>query len=355
MAKKSFFDELVKKAGNEFAAKAEEGLDSDIVTFVDTGSYAFNALISGSIHGGIPANKIFCVAGEESTGKTFYALSICKSFLDANPEGAVFYFETEHAIDTKILDSKDIDKSRFYSIPVTTVQEFRTQAVRIVDEYLAQAKEDRKPLFFVLDSLGMLSTDKEIKDMGEGKDTRDMTRAQLIRGTFRALSLKMGRAQIPFLLTNHTYDVIGSYVPEKDMGGGSGAKYAASVIIFLSKKKAKDTDGTHFGNIIVAKINKSRLTREGLKVETLLDYTKGLDKYYGLVDIGLAGGVFKKVSTKIELPDGTTAFESTIKKNPTKYFTPEVLKMLDEAAGRLFKYGAGENVPEDEELVDEED
>ena len=64
------------------------------------------------------------------------------------------------------------------------------------------------------------------------------------------------------LVTNHTYDVIGSYVPTKDMGGGSGLKYAASTIIYLSKEKEKD--GTEvIGNIIKSKDTKNqRLSKE---------------------------------------------------------------------------------------------
>ena len=92
---------------------------------------------------------------------------------------------------------------------------------------------------FVLDSLGMLSTEKEIRDALDDKQVRDMTKSQLVKGAFRMLTLKLGQADIPLIVTNHTYDVIGSYVPTKEMGGGSGLKYAASTIIYLSKKKER--------------------------------------------------------------------------------------------------------------------
>ena len=105
---------------------------------------------------------------------------------------------------------------------------------------------------FVLDSLGMLSTEKEITDALNDKQVRDMTKSQLTKGAFRMLTLKLGQANIPMIVTNHTYDVIGAYVPTKEMGGGSGLKYAASTIIYLSKKKEKD--GTDVvGNLIKAK------------------------------------------------------------------------------------------------------
>ena len=93
---------------------------------------------------------------------------------------------------------------------------------------------------FVLDSLGMLSTNKEIDDAIADKNVRDMTKSQLVKGAFRMLTLKLGQADIPMIVTNHTYDVIGAYVPTKEMGGGSGLKYAATSIIYLSKSKEKD-------------------------------------------------------------------------------------------------------------------
>ena len=146
---------------------------------------------------------------------------------------------------------------------------------------MKEPKDDRQPLMFVLDSLGMLSTSKEMDDISNDKQVRDMTKSQLIKGAFRVLTLKLGQAGIPMLVTNHTYDVIGSYVPQKEMGGGAGLKYAASSIIFLTKSKEKE--GTDLvGNIIKCEAKKSRLSKEGSKVATRLFFDeRGLDKYYG--------------------------------------------------------------------------
>ena len=190
----------------------------------------------------------------------------------------------------------------------------------------------------VLDSLGQLSTTKEVEDTHEGKETRDMTKAQLIKATFRVLNLKLAKVNVPMVITNHVYDVIGSYVPMKEMGGGSGLKYTASQIVFLSKKK--DRDGKDVvGNIIRCRMIKSRFTKENKDVEVKLHYERGLDRYYGLVELAEKYGIFKKVSTRIELPDGKKVFGKTINDNPEEYFTDEILKQLDEAAAKEFMYG----------------
>lgn len=206
----SFLKTVIKELDNEFAAVADEGVSSgDCDSFVDTGSYIFNALLSGSVFGGLPANKITALAGESSTGKTFFALSIVRYFLDQNPNGEVIYFESESAVTRKMMQDRKIDTSRVGIVPVCTVQEFRTQAIKVVDEYMKVKATDRPPLLFVLDSLGMLSTTKELEDSAAGKETRDMTRAQVVKSIFRILTLKLGVAKIPLIVTNHTYDVVG--------------------------------------------------------------------------------------------------------------------------------------------------
>lgn len=333
-------DSLLNTVDNEYSGIADEGIEAgDVVGFISTGSYALNALLSGTIHGGIPSNKVTAFAGEPSTGKTFYVINTVKQFLDDNPTGYVFFFESESAISKKMLQDRGVDTRRVVIMPVATIQEFRTQAIKILNNYLGLKEDKRQPMLFVLDSLGNLSTDKEMNDIAEGKDTRDMTRAQLIRGAFRVLTLKLGKAKVALLVTNHVYDVVGSYVPMKKMGGGSGLEYAASSIVFLGKKKDKDKDGGVSGAIITAVLKKARLTIENKKVETLLNYQNGLDKYYGLVDLAEKFGIFKKVSTRYELPDGSKAFEVAILREPEKYFTKEILEQIDEACKQEFLYG----------------
>lgn len=337
----NMFTSLLKEIDNEYAGIADEGVEAgDVTGFIGTGSYSLNALLSGSIYGGLPANKVTALAGEPSTGKTFYAINIVRQFLRDNDNGFVFYFESESAISKQMLADRGVDTKRIAVVPVATIQEFRTQAVKILDKYIEdKANKDRPAMLFVLDSLGNLSTDKEMADIADGKDTRDMTRAQLVRGAFRVLTLKLGKAKVPLIVTNHVYDVVGSYVPTKKMGGGSGLEYAASTILFLSKKKDKDKDNQVTGAIITANLKKARLTIENKKVETLLDYTDGLDPYYGLVDLAEKFGIIKKVSTRYELPNGNKVFESVILKEPEKYFTSDILDQLDEACKNEFLYG----------------
>ena len=331
-----FLKEIVKEVGGEYTQLAADIDDSE--TYVDTGSYIFNGLVSGSVFGGVSGNKITAIAGESSTGKTFFSLAVVKNFLDSNPDGYCLYFDTEAAVNKSLLADRGIDLNRVVVLNVVTIEQFRSQALKAVDIYLKKKEEDRKPCMFVLDSLGMLSTEKEITDALNDKQVRDMTKSQLVKGAFRMLTLKLGQANIPMIVTNHTYDVIGSYVPTKEMGGGSGLKYAASTIIYLSKKKEKD--GTEIvGNLIKAKTAKSRLSKENKDVTVRLYYDeRGLDRYFGLLDLGEIGGLWKNVAGRYEI-DGKKVYAKQIYKEPEKYFTEEVLQQLDEIAKKEFSYG----------------
>ena len=334
-----FLKDIATQAGNEYASLVADGVEAgDVDSYIDSGSFIFNALLSGSIYGGLPSNKITAIAGESATGKTFFVMGMCKNFLDSNPDAGVIYFESESAITKQMVIDRGIDPKRMVMFPVTTVQEFRTQAIKVLDKYLEQDESDRKPIMLCLDSMGMLSTTKEIDDTADGKETRDMTRAQVLKAAFRVLTLKLGRAKVPMVVTNHTYDVVGSMFPTKEMGGGSGLKYAASTIIYLSKKKEKDGSEV-IGNIVHCKNQKSRLTIENKMVDVRLTYEKGLDRYYGLLDLAVQFGIFKQVSTRIELPDGSKQYAKTINNNPEKYFTEDIMKQLDECAMKQFKYG----------------
>ena len=331
-----FLKEIVKEIGDEYTQLAKDIDDTE--SYIDTGSFIFNSLLSGSLFGGASRNRITAIAGESSTGKTFFSLAMVKNFLDTYPDSYCLYFDTEAAVNKGLLESRGVDLNRIVVVNVVTIEEFRSKALKAVDIYLKKSEEDRKPCMFVLDSLGMLSTEKEIRDALDDKQVRDMTKSQLVKGAFRMLTLKLGQANIPLIVTNHTYDVIGSYVPTKEMGGGSGLKYASSTIIYLSKKKEKDQSEV-VGNIIKAKTAKSRLSKENKEVNIRLYFDeRGLDRYYGLLELGEIGGLWKNVAGRYEI-NGKKVYAKAIYKDPEEYFTEDILQKLDTIAKEEFSYG----------------
>ena len=340
-----FFRNLVEDIKDEDTSIAADGKASGQYTgTVDTGSYVLNAVLSGSIYGGIPNNKVTAFAGESSTGKTYFALGVVSQFLNDNPTGGVVYYDTEAAVTKEMLENRGVDTRRVVIAEPDSIQKFRTHALRVIDEYAKTPEKDRPPMMMVLDSLGLLSTEKELADSLEGKDVRDMTKSQLIKGTFRVLTLKLAKISVPMLVTNHVYEVIGSYVPMKEMGGGSGLKYAASTIAYLSKKK--DRDGKEVvGNIIKVKMFKSRLSKENAEVECLLNYDTGLNRFYGMVELAVQSGIWTAVANRIETDQGSKVYPKAILKEPEKYFNDKVLESIEKLVNGKFSYGG--------ELVDD--
>ncbi len=93
-----FLKDIIKETGNEYASLVSDGSTGDVNDFIDTGSYIFNALLGGSIHRGLPSNKITAIAGESATGKTFFVLGMCKNFLDQNPDGGVIFLRVSQQL-----------------------------------------------------------------------------------------------------------------------------------------------------------------------------------------------------------------------------------------------------------------
>lgn len=346
---------LVKELDDEYINVAADGLSSaEFSGFIDSGSLIFNAIVSGSLFAGIPDNKAVVLAGESATGKTYFTLGLCKYFLDQYKDSFVFYFDTEAAVTNSMLEDRGIDPKRVITGEPETVQQFRTKALNVIEKYIATPEKARPKMLMVLDSLGALSTEKEMADSASGSDKRDMTRQQIIRGTFRTIRLKLAKAKVPIIITNHTYLGVGQMFPTQEMSGGGGAKYAGDIILYLSKRKEKVGKDV-VGNIIHVKTYKSRLSKENQMVDVLLTYNKGLDRYFGLLPLAEKYGLVKKVANKYEFPDGKKYFEKYVKENPEELFTEEFLMKLEEAAQKEYKYGMGEIISSDLEDPSEVD
>ncbi len=369
---KQMMDALVKASKSEYTSLVYDGIpDYDPnEPYIDTGSYAFNALLTGTIHGGFHPNKVTLVAGAPATGKTWFAQAYCNSIQKMHKDDydMIFYFESEKALTQSMFEQMDVDTKRTRIFEVDTVEDFRNQAMRIVDEYTKlkqkmQAVNEKKKnkdhipkLAFVLDSLGMLTTEWEMKNAVSGANKADMgKRAQLLRGTFRPLTMKLGRAGITMFVTNHTYSSMDMFTGKK-MGGGDGAVYAGSTIVFLSKQSFKE-GGEKAGNIIHCNLQKGRFTVEGKHIETRLFAGRGLDRYWGLLPIAVKYGLveFKAGSkNQYRFPNAKGEFKVKGKhvndahtemfycqeSEVANWFTPEFLALVDDACAKEFLYGS---------------
>lgn len=212
----SFFKDMVKDINDENVHLLEDGGNSSEFTgWIDTGSYMINALCSGSLFGGIPNNKILGLAGEEATGKTYFALGMVENFMRQNQEAGCLYYDTESAVTKEMMLLRGIDPKRMIVSEPSTVQQFRYMALQVLKNY--REAKNPPPMMMVLDSMGQLSTSKEIEDTEKGSETKDMSRAALLKGAFRVLNLNLAKCQVPMIVTNHVYDKIGCLDGEQNI------------------------------------------------------------------------------------------------------------------------------------------
>lgn len=342
--------ERIAKASKNKHIDESGNYDSEPQWYIDTGSYSLNALISASIYKGFGNTRITTIAGEPTTGKTQLALSSVRQFLNQYEDAMVIWIDAEHTMTMDRLRGMKIDSDRVRILPIPTIEECRNQTMNILTEYEKLGKKGK--LLIVIDSVGGLSSEKELNDALTGNNARDMTKSQLIKSLFRTLTTKSGVLGVPILAINHVFSVIGNNYPSKDMSGGLGIKFLSSTVVFLSKAKDKvESEGEkeQVGVFITAEAVKSRDSREGKKIKTYIHQINGLNRVYGLLPIAEKHKIFERVSKRIQVPSGEKVFESQLYKNASKYFDTETLNRIDSAVKIDFSYGAAASI----EMADE--
>jgi len=302
----SFLDldkELSKIAGFETGSILTENTFSEVDDWISMGNYLLNAQVSGSLFGGIPNTRSLGLMGDPGTGKSFVCLNVVR---EAQKKGYdVMYCDTEGAIDKSTAINFGINTDKIRYQPIKTVTEFQTFVSNLL-AIVKKAKENgaSPKILLILDSLGMLSTDKELNDAMIGKNAADMgAKAKELRKLFRVITLDLTAAKIPLICTNHVYTG-GGFMPTKESSGGDGPIFAMSVISFLSKAQLKENGSTtKTGIIVTSNLKKSRFTiPEPVKFH--ISFANGMNPYVGLQDFvtweacGIERGKLEEVKNK---------------------------------------------------------
>lgn len=342
-------------------------------TFISTGCYLLDAALSAKlVGGGILAGRIFGLLGESGAGKSFVAYSICKS---AQKDGyAVLYIDTENSIDLEGIERMGVSTSadKFRLIRSNKVEDINISITQLLDE-LKEAKlegYDIPKILIVLDSIGMMSSNKEKEDLLKGAMKQDMTRAKGLNALFRSISSDLGFLDIPMVCCNHTY-LSQDLFPKEISKGGMGLVYSASVLGFLSKSKLKDgneddMDLGQSGISVLFKTQKNRLAKPK-KIRFDISFLNGLNKYSGLDafcrpefydQIGIAKGkeeVDKETGEITFKPGGNFWYVRHLGKSvPTKklftqeVFTQDVLERMAPIVNDYFRFKSIDEIEETE-------
>jgi RecA/RadA recombinase len=340
MAKTFSFLELDKQLskieGFEMGSVLETNEFSEVSEWISTGNYLLNAQLSGSLFGGIPNNRSMGIAGDPQTGKSFLCLNITREAQKAGYD--VIYCDTEGAIDRSTAKKFGIDTNRVRYQPIKTITDFKVFVANLVDKIKGYRKEGYDPkIMIVLDSLGMLTTDKESGDALKGKSAMDMgIRSKEMRSLFRVITLDLTGVKVPLVCTNHTTTGnIGGFMPTKEAAGGDGPIFSMSNVIMLSKAQLKEGD-TKTGIIVTSTPKKARFTRP-YAVKFHISFMNGMNPYVGLQDfVSWENCGIQRGKLDIDKKTGEMTF-SSVESSPrwavahlgktvasTQLFTPEV-------------------------------
>jgi len=346
--------------------------------FISTGIHILNALLSKSIlNGGIPNNKITIIAGPKQTGKSFISLNIARNAQKLGYN--IVWIDTEYSIEKSDFDMYGIDTTdanKFMLIRTNIVEKIKMFLMSFLDalQKLKDSGIDVSKTIVFLDSIGMLSSEKEKEDTLKLNVKSDMTRAKQIKSLVRLITNDLGYLNIPLVATNHVY-LTQDMFPQTIMSGGEGLYYAASVILLLSDAKLKtgeedEMDLGRSGSIITAKSAKNRLAKPK-KVKFEIDHRKGINPYKGLdlfctfenfdkIGIGKVKKVIDKDTGEITYQQSNRWYvkhlDKTITENQLfnrKVFSEDVLKAMEPIIYDYFKYPSYDECLRELEDIDE--
>lgn len=334
---------------NPDAAFLDENSLSNVTEWIDTGCMALNAVISGSLYGGIPMGRITGFAGPQACGKT---LMVNKIMANAQKKGMhVVYFDTENALDKGTAENLGCDAAKIKHCPIEIIEDCRNQMVKFLKTVVEKNLQGK--VIIAIDSLGNLISAREAKVIEDGKDSADMgARAVSLKSMLRAVTHAAAKANCPIVFTNHTYDNPGALYPTlvKSQSGGSGPLYMSSVLVQMATKQervsrsdnknavedvtplSKDINGL----TMRALTTKNRFIPPFLECEMYLNFKSGISKYSGLLEMAEGYGILTKQGHRYVLGEEVLGFYKDWKDNEEVW--NKVLPKLEEKLQSELKF-----------------
>jgi RecA/RadA recombinase len=342
-----------------YSAFLSESTLSSVDDWIDTGSMVLNALISGSLYGGIPNGRITQFAGPSGAFKTGVVLNI---MANAQKKGLIpVIFDTEGAIDPESAAKFGLDISNVKYVGCESVEQTRNA----IHKFLTNVREKKQfgKFIIVIDSLANLNSEMELSRMDKDSMSADMgTFAKSIKSLLKRCTNMSTLTKTPIVITNHVYDDPSAMYPslEKNMPGGKAAVYLPSVTVQLARKLVKDSENkqvsdklsasqkNYSGVVIRALTVKNRFIKQYLEGEFYLSFSKGIDKYFGLLEIMKGMGVVSNSGSSYTDWEGNKlGYYKSFSKNIDLWEH----KLLPELEKRIKIHWAYGSSPEDDDLV----
>ena len=349
---------------NPFATYLEDSTLSRVGGWIDTGSYVLNAIVSGSIHGGIPKGRVTMLGGESMTGKTLFVLKI---LANAQKEGLIpVIFDTENAVDPEGAERIGLDISKVKYVPCVTIEQTRNALYKFLTSVKEKGLEGK--FIVAIDSLGNLQSELEHSRMGKESTASDMgSKARAMKSLMQTCTNLGATTQTTILCTNHVYDDPAAMFPsiEKHMPGGKSIVYLPSVTVQLARKPMKSDGGktmdaetavgqkNYAGILIRALTRKNRFIKQYLQGEMFLSFHTGLDRYYGLLDLAVGVGAVIQTGSTYQLPDGKKIGYYKNFRKDIDLWENTILPVLEEKIKTEWAYSGGEESEVPDEVEEE--
>jgi len=349
---------------NPFATYLEDSTLSRVGGWIDTGSYVLNAIVSGSIHGGIPKGRVTMLGGESMTGKTLFVLKI---LANAQKEGLIpVIFDTENAVDPEGAERIGLDISKVKYVPCVTIEQTRNALYKFLTSVKEKGLEGK--FIVAIDSLGNLQSELEHSRMGKESTASDMgSKARAMKSLMQTCTNLGATTQTTVLATNHVYDDPSAMFPsiEKHMPGGKSIVYLPSVTVQLARKPMKSDGGktmdaeaavgqkNYAGILIRALTRKNRFIKQYLQGEMFLSFHTGLDRYYGLLDLAVGVGAVIQTGSTYTLPCCTKIGYYKNFRKDVDLWENTILPVLEEKIKTEWAYSGGEEGEVPDEVEEE--
>ena len=284
----SLLDKLKKTSTVKSTAILSDSALFNKKDMVPTDVPVLNIALSGSIDGGLTPG-LTVLAGPSKHFKSNLALLMAHAYMKKYPEAVCLLYDTEFGITPEYLESMGVDPARCIHTPIEHVEQLKFDITKQLEEI-----EKGDKVIIVIDSVGNLASKKELEDALDGKSVADMSRAKALKSLFRICTPYLTTRDIPLVAVNHTYKEIGMF-PKDVMGGGTGIYYSANQILFMGRQQEKE--GTEIaGYHFMMGVEKSRFVREKTRLPLSVTWEGGINKWSGLLDIGLELGWITKPS-----------------------------------------------------------
>lgn len=335
------------------AVSMASGKYVEITSYIDTGDYMLNGIISGKIFGGVPSGRVTVWAGDSSSGKSYTCGQVVKNGLRKQGYKKAFIFDSEGGSTKGMYVADGIDPNDIAVILVGTVEEAKSKIINLltaINEWRERGCQDK--FIVVLDSIRALVTNKSVSNAMEGNVVVDMgIKQKLSNDLINSLLIPTIKADVPVIVVAGIYDNPGAMYTEKIklQGGGKGLKYGGHVNIQCASSlernddnKKDSTEQAYTKTILKFFTTKNRLVTPFRESQMLLDFKSGPNKYFGLVDYCLKWGIIKNAKQGwYTIGDSDTGVRLSELITRDDLWQP-ILPIIDQRCWEEFKYSSTE-------------